>query len=95
MREIALTMNPKKPQSEKSKSAGISLPPDLAQRARVLSAQRGFSGLSGLVRNLLAKELEQSGRADLRVAEDGPKYATRGVAKIAKAAGKKKKAKGE
>jgi len=56
-------MNPRKPQRMKSRSAGISLEPQLVQRARVLAAQRGYNGLSALVRALLIREL--SGKAHL------------------------------
>jgi hypothetical protein len=55
--KLALTMNPRKPDRMKSKSAGIALEPDLVKRARVLAAQRGFNSLSALVRVLLLREL--------------------------------------
>jgi hypothetical protein len=55
--KFALTMNPRKPQRIKSKSAGISLEPELVQQARVLAAQRGLNSLSALVRALLVREL--------------------------------------
>ena len=50
-------MNPKKPKSRKSKSAGISLEPDLIKRAKDFSEKNGFGSLSNLVRFLLTQEL--------------------------------------
>ena len=50
-------MNPKKPNSRKSKSAGISLEPDLIKRAKDFAEKNGFGSLSNLVRFLLTQEL--------------------------------------
>lgn len=50
-------MNPKKPKSRKSKSAGISLEPDLIKRAKDFAEKNGFGSLSNLVRFLLTQEL--------------------------------------
>jgi hypothetical protein len=71
-------MNPKKPEPIKSKSAGISMPPELAAEARVVAAQQRSTTFSGWVQRvvaeaveahhrvkLLAEQLEESGRRDL------------------------------
>lgn len=53
-------MNPKKPKSRKSKSAGISLEPDLIKRAKDFAKKNGFGSLSNLVRFLLTQELSRA-----------------------------------
>jgi hypothetical protein len=59
--KFPLTMNPKKPKAAQSKSAGVSLEPDLARKARVLGAARGFNTFSAFVRWLLLRELRKQG----------------------------------
>jgi hypothetical protein len=54
-------MNPKKPKAAKSKSAGVSLEPDLARKARELGAARGHNTFSAFVRWLLLRELRKQG----------------------------------
>jgi hypothetical protein len=53
-------MNPKKPISRKSKSAGISLEPDLIKRSKDFAEKNGFGSLSNWVRFLLTQELRRA-----------------------------------
>lgn len=53
-------MNPKKPISRKSKSAGISLEPDLIKRSKDFAEKNGFGSLSNWVRFLLTQELSRA-----------------------------------
>jgi hypothetical protein len=53
-------MNPKKPISRKSKSAGISLEPDLIKRSKDFADKNGFGSLSNWVRFLLTQELRRA-----------------------------------
>ena len=53
-------MNPKKPISRKSKSAGISLEPDVIKRSKVFAEKNGFGSLSNWVRFLLTQELSRA-----------------------------------
>jgi hypothetical protein len=58
---IIVDMNPKKPKTRKSTSAGISLEPDLTRQCRLLAEANGFQNLSNLVRFLLTQELKKAG----------------------------------
>jgi hypothetical protein len=53
-------MNPKKPKSRKSKSAGISLEPDLIKRGKDFAEKNGMKSLSNFVRFLLTQELSKA-----------------------------------
>jgi hypothetical protein len=53
-------MNPKKPISRKSKSAGISLEPDVIKRSKDFADKNGFGSLSNWVRFLLTQELRRA-----------------------------------
>jgi len=53
-------MNPKKPASRKSKSAGISLEPDLIKRGKEFASKNGLGSLSNFVRFLLTQELSKA-----------------------------------
>jgi len=64
-------MNPKKPTSRKSKSAGISLEPDLIKRSKEFAEKNGFGSLSNWVRFLLTQELSRAeGKASYTLAEN-------------------------
>ena len=61
-------MNPKIPKSRKSRSAGISLEPDLIRDSKEYAVKNGYGKLSVLVRKLLtdtindaANQLEKTG----------------------------------
>jgi hypothetical protein len=56
----SVDMNPKKPTSRKSKSAGISLEPDLIKRSKEFAEKNGFGSLSNWVRFLLTQELSRA-----------------------------------
>lgn len=63
-------MNPRKPVSRKSKSAGISLEPDLIKRSKDFAESNGFGSLSNWVRFLLTQELSRAdGRVSYTLAE--------------------------
>ena len=79
-------MNPKIPNKEKARNAGISLKPDLTALAKALAKKLGLS-LSAYTTMLLVKELEKSGEANLKKSRD---TAARGKAKIKQAIKKKK-----
>ena len=67
-------MNPKKPKTRKSKSAGISLEPDLIKLGRGFAEENGFHNLSNLVRFLLTQELKKaSGESSFSLLESGEK----------------------
>jgi len=53
-------MNPKKSISRKSKSAGISLEPDVIKRSKDFANKNGFGSLSNWVRFLLTQELRRA-----------------------------------
>jgi hypothetical protein len=53
-------MNEEKPTSRYSRSAGISLEPDLKEAARLLAEQMGFGSLSNYTRFLLTQELARA-----------------------------------
>ena len=57
---ISVDMNPKKPISRKSKSAGISLEPDLIKGSKDFAEKNGFGSLSNWVRFLLTQELSRA-----------------------------------
>ena len=57
---FSVDMNPKKPISRKSKSAGISLEPDLIKRSKDFAEKNGFGSLSNWVRFLLTQELSRA-----------------------------------
>lgn len=57
---FSVDMNPKKPKSRKSKSAGISLEPDLIKRSKEFAEKNGFGSLSNWVRFLLTQELSRA-----------------------------------
>lgn len=94
-------MNPKKPDRMKAKSAGISMQPELTAEARIVAAEKRFSGLSGWVQQLVAEgieahrrlklaaeQLEQSGRRDLQPSAERKRKAS--AAKAATVAASKK-----
>lgn len=67
-------MNPKKPSSRKSKSAGISLEPDLIKRSKEFAEKNGFGSLSNWVRFLLTQELSRAeGKSSYTLAENPAK----------------------
>ena len=67
----SIDMNPKKPTSRKSKSAGISLEPDLIKRSKEFAEKNGFGSLSNWVRFLLTQELSRAeGKASYTLAEN-------------------------
>ena len=57
---FSIDMNPKKPISRKSKSAGISLEPDLIKRSKDFAEKNGFGSLSNWARFLLTQELRRA-----------------------------------
>ncbi len=64
-------MNPKKPIARKSKSAGISLEPELTRDARELAERMGFGSLSNYTRFLLTQELARArGEKSYKLNED-------------------------
>lgn len=66
-------MNPKKPKSRKSKSAGISLEPDLIKRGKDFAERNGFGSLSNWTRFLLTQELSKAdGKASYTLQENNP-----------------------
>jgi hypothetical protein len=82
-------MNPKLPADEKCVPVGLSIPPPVRAKAKQAAKADGRS-FSRWVLMLIERELEQSGRADLRVAEQAPTYAASGTKKIKDAIAKKK-----
>ena len=60
----------KKPLAEKSKTSGVSMPPTLKENARLLAADRGFTGVSAFVQWLLVREIKESGISDLEHADN-------------------------
>jgi len=53
-------MNEERRAARKSKSAGISLEPDLKREARLLAERMGFGSLSNYTRFLLTQELARA-----------------------------------
>lgn len=70
---FSVDMNPKKPKSLKSKSAGISLEPDLIKRGKDFAEKNGFGSLSNWVRFLLTQELSRAdGKVSYTLQESSP-----------------------
>lgn len=66
-------MNPKKPKSRLSKSAGISLEPNLIKRGKDFAEKNGFGSLSNWTRFLLTQELSRAeGKASYTLQENSP-----------------------
>jgi hypothetical protein len=53
-------MNPKKDPKDKSKSSGISLEPELINRAKLFAKNNGFGSLSNFARFLITQELNKN-----------------------------------
>jgi hypothetical protein len=67
---LSVDVNPKKPISRKSKSAGISLEPDLIKRSKDFADKNGFGSLSNWVRFLLTQELSRAaGKSSYKLEE--------------------------
>jgi metal-responsive CopG/Arc/MetJ family transcriptional regulator len=64
-------MNPKKPKSRKSRSAGISLEPELKRQAKELAETRGFNSLSALVRSMLMSAINAAENAAEKLDKKG------------------------
>ena len=62
-------MNPKKPKERKSRSAGISLEPDLISAGKDHAKKSGLVSLSSLVRVLLVKALNEAADATERAGD--------------------------
>ena len=64
-----IDMNPKKPKERKSRSAGISLEPDLISAGKDHAKKSGLNSLSSLVRVLLVKALNEAADASERAGD--------------------------
>lgn len=64
-----IDMNPKKPKERKSRSAGISLEPDLISAGKDHAKKSGLISLSSLVRVLLVKALNEAADATERAGD--------------------------
>jgi len=53
-------MNPKKDPKQKAKSSGISLEPELINRAKIFAKNNGFGSLSNFARFLITQELNKN-----------------------------------
>lgn len=79
-------MNPKKDAGEKARNAGISLEPEIKEKATAVARANGFRSLSALAHKLLTDFLAEAADAMEKKGHDKQRGA---VAKIKKARNKK------
>jgi hypothetical protein len=79
-------MNPKKEEGERARNAGISLEPEIKEKATAFAKASGFKSLSALAHKLLLDALQKAAEA---AEEKGAAKQRSAVKKISRARGKK------